>query len=431
MDYNYSEEQMELEAQAREADRRKALNKRILYALVLVLACTLTWFFTRSYYKIKDGMGFNYESLSEVISDEEALEKFVEQIAVFKQYFYFDATDEQLMEGALRGMASYLGDPYTTYFSKEELESYNAEMDGSYVGIGVSVTMGTDNMVTILKVFPDSPAEKAGMMKGDKFLKVGDVDVTSGYDTNEIVTLIKGEPDTTVNITFYRPSTEETFAKDVQRKQITNYNVTYEMLESNVGYLQIDSFDATVDTQFEKAMSELIKAGAQGIVIDLRDNGGGYLQQTLNMCDTLVAKNDVMLTLKYANNQEDVYKSWSNPKYEGIELVVLVNEYSASASEVFTGVLKDSGRAKVVGVTTFGKGIVQTMYTYDDGSAIKLTTASYFTPGGYEIHSNGITPDVVEAIDPEYELYSPSVIPEGCDNQLNKAVEVLKGMINE
>lgn len=426
----------ELNLKIEEAQQPRAGKKKIFYVVVLIVACFLTWYFTNAYYKAQENEAFDYGAMGEVITDEEALNKLVEYISALKAYYYFNTTDAQIVEGALYGIANILEDPYTTYFSKEEIDEYYGEMDGSYVGIGVSVSMSEDGLVTILQVFPDGPAEAAGMMKGDVFLKVGDVDVTSGYDTNEIVTLIKGEAGSTVNITFYRPSTEETFVKDMVRAQITNYNVTYKMLEDGVGYISIGSFDATVDSLFEEAMDELQKQGAKGIIIDLRDNGGGYLQQTLNMCNTLVPKNSLLLTLKYADKygnspRDEVYRSWSNPKYKDVELVILVNEYSASASEVFTGIMKDYGRAKIVGETTFGKGIVQSLYNFADGASLKLTTASYFTPGGYEIHGNGITPDIVEPIDPKYELYSPAVIPEGCDNQLNKAIDTLKDMINE
>ena len=148
----------------------------------------------------------------------------------------------------------------------------------------------------------------------------------------------------------------------------------------------------------------------------------------------LLKKNSLLLTLKFAEatgQGPEQYYSWSDPKYKDVELVILVNEYSASSSEIFTGVMKDQGRATVVGTTTFGKGIIQRLYTFEDGSGVKYTMASYFTPSGVEIHDNGIVPDVVEPIDPQYQYYSPAVIPEGCDNQLNKALEVIKGMINE
>ena len=436
MEYN-NDYKNEFYAKIEECDRRRASrNKIVIFAIVLVCSCFLTWFFTNSYYKAQEDKVFDYGNLGEVISDQAALDKFIQQIMIIKEYYYFGASEKELLEGAMYGMASYLGDPYTTYLSKEEIEEFYGDMDGSYVGIGVSVSMGEDNIVTILQVFEDSPAAKAGVCKGDKIIKVGDEDVTGATDTNAIVSLIKGEAGTAVRVTFYRPSTGETLEKEIIRAEITNYNVTYKMLEDGVGYIAISSFDATVDQLFEKAMDELIKQGAKGVIVDLRDNGGGYLQQTLNMCNTLVPKDSLLLTLKYAGKHgsegnSDQYRSWSKPKYGDVELVILVNEYSASASEVFTGIMKDYGRATVVGVTTFGKGIVQSMLEYDDGSAIKITTASYFTPGGYEIHGNGITPDVVEPIDPAYELYSPSVIPEGCDNQLNKAIETLKGKINE
>ncbi len=431
MDYENENQMVEQENGVKRSGNKGRIIMVVLsLCVVLALSCLTTWFVTATYYENKYSGEFSVDELSNVIQDQEALEKFLEEYALLKKNFYFGATDAQLLEGAMQGMASGLGDIYTMYYTDEEYQEFFSDMSGSYAGIGVSVTMGSDEILTILKVFDDSPAEAAGMMKGDQILKVGDQDVTSGYTSNEIVPLIKGEPGTSVNITFYRPSTEETFVKDVLRAEISNYTVTHDMLDGNIGYIQISSFDATVDKLFESAMDELVAQGAKGVIIDLRDNGGGYLSQTLNMADMLVPKNSLMLTLKYADGTADEYKSWSAPKYTDIEIVLLVNEYSASASEVFSGILKDNGRAKIVGVTTFGKGIVQNVSKFDDGSAIKITIASYFTPGGYEIHGNGIAPDVEEKIDPKYELYSPSVIPEGCDNQLNKAVDTVKGMIN-
>lgn len=431
MDYENEKQIVEQETVIeRSSNRGRTIMVVLALCLVLALSCLTTWFVTATFYETKYAGDFSVDELSNVIEDQEALEKFLRQYALLKDSFYFGATDAELLEGAMRGMASGLGDIYTMYYTDEEYQEFYSDMSGSYAGIGVSVTMGADNLLTILKVFDGSPAEVAGMMKGDQILKVGDQDVTSGYTSNEIVPMIKGEPGTSVSITFYRPSTEETFVKDVLRAEITNYTVTYEMLEGDIGYIQISSFDANVDTLFKSAMDTVVAQGAKGVIIDLRDNGGGYLAQTLNMADMLVPKNSLMLTLKYADGTVDEYKSWSAPSYTDIEIVVLVNEYSASASEVFSGILKDHGRAKIVGVTTFGKGIVQNVATFEDGSAVKLTIASYFTPDGYEIHGNGITPDVEEKIDPKYELYSPSVIPEGCDNQLNKAVDTVKGMIN-
>ncbi|MBR5137890.1 MAG: S41 family peptidase [Clostridia bacterium] len=439
MEYNNENLQKLQEQLAQiEAAKAKKKNRRtiLVFATVVVLACSLTWFFTDAYYRAQKAQDINYGSLGEVITDEVALKKFVDQFQMLKNYYYFGATDEQLMQGAMYGMAAYLGDPYTTYFSKEENEEFYGQMEGSYVGIGVSVSMSEDKIVTILQVFDDSPAAKAGVCKGDKIIKVEGQDVTNAPDTNAVVNLIKGDEGTSVNVTFYRPSTGETLSKDIVRAKITNYTVTYEMKEDGVGYIAINSFDATVDQQFEKAMDALIKQGAKGIIIDLRDNGGGYLQQSLNMANMFVEKGKLLLTLKFADtdgtgNSKENYNSWSKTKYEDVEIVILINEYSASASEVFTGIMKDYKLATIVGTTTFGKGIVQSMHVFDDGSALKFTTSSYFTPGGYEIHGNGIAPDVDEPIDPKYELYSPAVIPEGCDNQLNKALEVIKGMINE
>ncbi len=371
-----------------------------------------------------------YGELSTLVGDDAQLDKFAEAYKTLKDEFYFEHDDAKLMEGAVGGLASGLDDIYTYYYTPEEFNQFNNDLSGSYVGIGVSVTMDADEKLTILRVFPDSPAEAAGMQRGDKVIAVGDTDVTGGMDSGEIVAMIRGEEGTTVKITFFRPSTGESFEKDVERRKISNYDVTYDILEGDIGYIQIGSFDAIVDQQFKHSMDTMLSKGAKGIIIDLRDNGGGYLTQTLNMCDMLVDKDALLLTLKHANGKEESYNSWSDPTYVNIPVVVLVNEYSASASEVFTGILKDYGLATVVGVKTFGKGIVQSMMTFDDGSAMKFTTSSYFTPGGYEIHGNGIEPDVEIEQDGEYESYSISVIPEGKDVQLNKALEVIRGKIN-
>lgn len=339
-----------------------------------------------------------------------------------KNSYYKDVDDETLITGAAKGMVEALGDDYSEYYTKKEYNDLLDTVSGEYYGIGVIIGIDKDTKnVVIAKVFSDSPAEKAGFKQGDIFLKVGDTDVT-GVTTEKLASLVKGEQGTTVTVVIDRDGTEKTIT--VTRAKIEVDTVASKMLDNKIGYIIISQFGSNTASEFSTAIDALIKDGAKGVVIDLRDNPGGLLDQVKSVADKLLPKGTIVYTLDKSGNKTEYTSAAS---YEDIPLVVLVNGNSASASEILAGAVQDYGRGKIVGTTTFGKGIVQTMLPIitKSGAGLKLTTSTYYTPNGRSIHEKGIEPDV--AVDLTQDLKdNPAKLTISNDNQLQKAIEILK-----
>ena len=343
-----------------------------------------------------------------------------------KQYFLFDIPDEETVQTALyRAYMDTLDDPYSCYYTAEEYEDMMESTEGTYYGIGVMVSQDPEtNELTAIRVFPDSPGQKAGMLAGDIIKVVDGTDVTD-MDINSIVALIKGEIGTEVAITVYRPSAEETLDLVAVRDKIEVPTIESELLDGGIGYIAVTEFDGVTDTQFEAKLEELKKAGMKGLVIDLRDNPGGLLDVVLNMLDIVLPEGLLLYTEDKDGKGDRFYSDAEH--YFDQPLVILVNENSASASEVFTGAVRDYGAGLIVGTKTFGKGIVQSIFPLTDGCAIKLTTSRYFTPAGICIHGEGITPDIVVELDEE--LATQYEITFEDDNQLQAAIKALNAMI--
>lgn len=339
---------------------------------------------------------------------------------------YYEDIDWQILdEGAYEGYVNGLGDPYTTYFTKDEYESFVEESNGSYEGIGVIVTLGENGEdIEVLSPFTDSPGEKAGMIHGDRIMKVDGVDVT-GMSTEDVVKLIKGPKGTNVVITVYRKSTDETLDLTVMRDVINMQTVSHEMLEGEIGYMIITGFEGVTYDQFMEAYNDLENQGQKGMIIDLRNNPGGYVQIVSKIADQLLGKGLIVYTQDKNGKKEELYSDDEN-QFEK-PLVILVNENSASASEILAGAVKDHNAGTIVGTKTFGKGVVQGTYQFTDGSALKVTIAKYYTPNGNYIHGVGIEPDI--AIELPEELQMQLVVERDQDTQFKKAVEVIKLLI--
>lgn len=339
---------------------------------------------------------------------------------------YYENIDRQTLdEGAYAGYVSGLGDPYTTYFTKDEYEAFVEESNGSYEGIGVVVTVGENGKdIEVLSPFPESPGDKAGMIQGDRIMKVDGVDVT-GMSTEDVVKLIKGPKGTNVVITIYRKSTNETLDLTVKRDVINMQTVSHEMLNGDVGYMIITGFEGVTYDQFMAAYDDLEKQGQKGMIIDLRNNPGGYVQIVTKIADQLLGKGLIVYTQDKNGKKEEIYSDsvhqFTKP------LVLLVNENSASASEILAGAIKDHKVGIIVGTKTFGKGVVQGTYQFTDGSALKVTIAKYFTPNGNYIHGVGIETDVT--VDLPEDLKNQLVVERDKDTQFQKAVEVIKDLI--
>lgn len=342
----------------------------------------------------------------------------IEQI--LEENYVGEINSQKMEEGIYKGFVSGVGDPYTSYFTPEEFEDFMSQTRGIYVGIGVQMTIDkTDNNITIVEVFPNSPAEKAGILPKDKIIGAAGTPLT-GDDFDIAPEIITGKEGTSVVVKIYRPSTDETMDFLVKRARVVYPSVDYEMLDDQIGYIHLRQFEELTHEQFKEALSDLEQQGAKGIVLDLRNNTGGFLDVTEDIVDELIPQGIIVST---KDNSGEIVHSESDDEYTDIPLVVLVNEQSASASEVLSGALKDHNRAKLVGTRTFGKGIVQTILPFVDGSAIKITTAEYYTPSGISIQGIGIEPDYLVELPVEL-MIEPDLTLEQ-DLQLQKAIEVL------
>lgn len=346
-------------------------------------------------------------------------------------YYLFneDKEREDPIEWIYSGYVYSLMDPYSVYYTADEYKSLQESNEGEYCGIGVMVSQNVyTKVINVVKVFKGSPAEKAGMLPGDILTGVDDLDVT-GMDLSIVVNdHIKGEEGTDVTITVYRDTADEYLDLPMVRAVVQNPTVEFEMLDDQVGYISLSSFEEVSVEQFKKAVDALEADGMKGLVLDLRNNGGGLVSAAESIADYMLPEGDVVVSFKGKGLPESVYVT-SDEHQVDVPIVVLVNEESASASEVLTGALKDNDYATVVGTTTFGKGIAQGLFPMPDGSALKLTTAYYYFPSGECIHEIGIKPDV--EVELEEELKSLVEIPKEDDNQLQRAVEVLVQKVNK
>lgn len=359
-----------------------------------------------------DGAAVTGEAVSD---DTVAKMKVIEN--VIDTYFYKEDVDKDAMvDGIFKGMVESLGDPYSEYYSKEELESLYQDSLGVYYGVGAYVSLDTTTgLAKISGIIADSPAEDADLRAEDIIYKVDDVDVT-GMTLQETVSLIKGDENTTVKLTLIRDGKE--IEKEVTRRKVESPTVKFEMLDDGMAYIQITEFDTVTVDQFTEAMAMARGNDMKGLILDLRSNPGGNLSSVVSIAKQMLPKGLIVYTVDRDGNREEY--SCDGSKELDVPMVVLVNGNSASASEILAGAIKDYGIGTLVGTTTFGKGIVQRPIELSDGSAVKLTISSYYTPNGINIHGIGIEPDVECEFDSE-RYYSD----EAYDNQLEKAKEVL------
>ncbi|MEG1008832.1 MAG: S41 family peptidase [Clostridia bacterium] len=326
---------------------------------------------------------------------------------------------EKIIDNAIKGIMESANDPYTRYLSDEEYNSIVNSGNEQYCGLGIHITYNEENNgIIILSIMPSSPALEEGLKTGDIILKVGDLGV-SAENYQECVDKIKGIENSKVKLTISRD--KQIFEKEYTRKKIIPNNVESNIID-NIGYIKILSFDNNVATQFEEQYNILVKKKVKGLIIDVRNNPGGILSEVTKICDLLLPKCEIV-KLVDRNNKEKIYNS-DDIKKNNIPLVILANDRSASASEILAGAIKDNNAGKIVGIKTYGKGIVQTIEKLEGGGAISITTSKYYTSSGNVIHKNGILPDIEVKLDKKYE--SEPYIPIDKDLQLNKALEILK-----
>lgn len=397
----------------------------LLSGLLLALLLMGIWYIgnqTYGIFKAKQMANSSKEEENGILLDEYTTSKVGVIEDTIRQYYLDETSTRELENGIYTGMIAALGDPYSTYYSAEELEEIQMSTEGIYYGIGAYISKSAlDEFCTISGIIENTPAEEAGLREGDVIYEVDGV-LVQGMDTTEVVSLIKGDEGTKVLLTLVREGEEDYLKIEVERRKIESPTVTFEMKEGNIAYIQITEFDDVTETQFSNALSEARAMGMESLILDLRSNPGGNLSTVCEIARMVLPKGMIVYTEdKYGNREE--YTSEGDNKLE-VPAVVLVNDYSASASEILAGAMKDHGVATIMGTTTFGKGIVQRIISLSDGSAVKLTVSKYYTPSGADIHEKGVAPDIEVIFDGEA-YYENDV-----DNQIEEAIKYLKEQRN-
>ena len=341
-----------------------------------------------------------------------------------KDFYFDDIDDSKVLDNIYKAYVNAYGDKYTVYYTADEYAKIQESSNGAYYGIGVVVRKNDDGTILVVEPYDGAPGKEAGMRKNDVIVTVNGESVAD-QDLNSVVAKIKGDEGTTVNIGIRRDGSDDIAELTVTRRKVEIKTVAYEMLDDSVGLITISEFYKDTAQQFNEAYAQLETLGMKGLVIDIRSNPGGLLNVVVDMLDEILPDGLIVYTEdKYGNRQE---YNGSNPDVIDVPLAVLVNGESASASEIFAGAVQDYGSGTIIGTQTFGKGIVQTIRRMSDGSAIKYTMAKYFTPKGQDIHGHGVTPDIVEELSDEFNNLTEYDASK--DNQLQKAIEVIKGDI--
>lgn len=344
---------------------------------------------------------------------------------ILDRYYLGEIDEEKLAEGAIKGYIEGLGDPYTEYISKEEMKDYLDDTMGNFVGIGIYMIKNTEqDKIQVLSTIKGSPAEKEGIQAGDLILTVDGIE----YSADDMTTAsnnIKGEEGTKVVLEILRG--EQKIKFELSRQKVKVNQVEGKVISKNIGYIQFTSFDETTAEDFKAKFEELNKQGIKSLIIDLRNNGGGIVDQALQIADYMTDKDSVLLYEVDKNNNEKIKKAKTEPIIN-MPIVVLTNKNTASASEILAGALKDLGKAKIVGTTTYGKGVIQQILSLSDGSGLKVTIEEYQTPNKNKIHKIGVTPDVEVQLPDTVE--NELNVKENEDTQLQKAIEMLNKIEN-
>ena len=344
----------------------------------------------------------------------------IRQIEEMLDTYYVEDYDKELAEELMyTGLVAGVGDPYTYYLSADSLAEQVEKNSGHFVGIGVEIYAGDDGYIVVSSVTPGGPAEAAGILAEDKITEVDGESIT-GKTAADVSALVKGEEGTDVTLTIFRESTGEVLEKTVTRQDIQVQTVSWRMMDDNIGYISITNFRENTYNQFKEALDTLEAEGMEKLVLDLRNNTGGLVKSAHEIGEELLPEGIMVYTMDKEGNREDTL---CDDVYNDVPMVVLVNGNSASAAEILAGAIQDTGRGELIGTTTFGKGLVQRLFTLPDGSGLNVTIQKYYTPNGTSIHGVGITPDYEVELPEEYAQQTN--IPAEADTQLQKAVEVM------
>ena len=401
-------------------EQKRFKTYKIIMLVVLVAFITfLVTSIVMYQYFTNDSFGKSIVEKSEQTSDiAETLEDYRK---IIDKYYLGDIDEEKLKEGAIAGYIKGLDDEYTEYISKEDMADYMADATGNFVGVGVYMVQDTEaNKIMVLSPIKGSPAEKAGLQPGDYIIAVDGVTYT-GEQMTEASNKIKGETGTTVKLQIQRK--DETLDIELTRENIKVNPVEGEFLENNIGYIEFSSFDDGTAEEFKTKFEELQGKGIKSLIIDLRNNGGGIVDEALEIANYILDKDSVILYEVDKNNNETVEKTTDDPIIN-MPIVILTNENTASSSEILAGALKDHKKSTIVGEKTYGKGVIQRLLTLPDGSGLKITSEKYLTPNRTEINKVGIEPD--EKVELPETVTNILNVEKNEDTQLQKAIEILK-----
>ena len=402
-------------------EEKKGIKTYKVVMLVILVAFITFILTTIGMYKYFTDTGFGKSLVSAANENNEIATELNKYRKIIDKYYLGNVDEDKLKEGAIKGYIEGLGDKYSEYISKEDMEDYMADTTGNFVGIGVYMAQDTKtNKIMVISPIKGGPAEKAGIQPGDYILSVDGTEY-AGDQMSVAANKIKGEAGSTVKIKFLRNN--ETKEYELTREKITVNPVEGKVLENNIGYIEFSSFDEGTAEEFKNKYEELQKQGITSLVIDLRNNGGGIVSEALKIADYILNKDDVILYEVDKNNKEKIEKSTNDPIIN-MPIVILTNGNTASSSEILAGALKDHGKAKVVGEKTYGKGVIQQLLTLPDGSGLKIPSEEYLTPNKTKINGVGIEPD--EKVSLPDTVKNVLNVEEKDDTQLQKAIELLK-----
>ena len=396
--------------------------KGLFCGVLLVLICMAGTLFHFQRKMTKLQLGTSREGISEQLDmDMGAVKQKTKEIENLINQYYLDEIDEQQIEDTMyTGLVAGLDDPYSVYYTEEELKTMEESTSGEYSGIGATLTQNPDTKeMSVVSCFENTPAEEAGLLPGDIIVGWNGSSV-EGMELSELVSKIKTDPDEHLTLEIERDG--DTMEVELTRREVEIPTVESEMLHDQIGYIKLLEFDEVTAEQFRAALDQLEEQEMEKLIIDVRDNPGGVLQTVCDMLDELLPEGLIVYTEDKDGNKKE-YTSDGEHQFTK-PLAVLTNENSASASEIFAGAIQDYSLGTIVGTTTFGKGIVQRIFYLSDGTGVKLTVAKYYTPKGHDIHKKGITPDVEVELDEN--LKNKITISHDEDNQLQKAIKILQ-----
>lgn len=409
-------------------EEERYLKKQRIYKTIMLVVLTIfiTFIVTTFYISNKYKLGTGSTPLTSIITNNSSSDKLTTSLknieSIIKKYYLNDYDEDKAIESAISAYVSALGDEYTEYIPVEEMQEYTENIMGNYVGIGIYMVKNTEkNTIEVLLPIKDSPAEKAGILSGDTIISV-DGKEYSGNDMTAAANNIKGEEGTTVKLVIQRGEEQLTF--EIKRAKVSTNPIIAKKMENNIGYLEVSSFDEGTAEDFKNKYEELKAQGINSLIIDLRNNGGGLVEEALKMADYIVPKGKELLITTDKNGKEEIKKATADPIIDQ-KIILLVNENTASASEILAGALKDNEKATIIGTKTYGKGVIQQILTLKSGAGIKVTIEEYYTPNRNKINKVGIEPD--ETVKLPETVTNPLLVKEDEDTQLKKAVEILKG----